>query len=58
MQSRPPETAPQDSTIELLVQIVGNQLKSEWTRKKTPNGHYEAYARAEVDEEESTNGFM
>jgi hypothetical protein len=58
MQYCPPETAPQDSTVELFVQIVGNQLKSEWTRKKTPNGLYEAYARAEVDEEESTNGIL
>lgn len=58
MQSRPPQIAPQDSTVDLFVQIVGNQLKSEWTRKKTPSGLYEAYVRAEVDEEESTNSIF
>ncbi len=55
MQSHLPQVAPQDPIVELFVQTVGNQLKSEWTRKKSPNGLYEAYALAEVDEEGSTN---
>ncbi|KAL5383084.1 hypothetical protein DPSP01_006066 [Paraphaeosphaeria sporulosa] len=56
MQSRSP--SPQDAVVELFVQIVEVQLTSEWTRKKIPNGLYEAYARAEVDEEESVNGIF
>jgi hypothetical protein len=58
MQPRPSKIAPQDPTVELFVQTVGTQLKSEWTRQKTPNGLYEAYAGAEVDEEGSTNGIF
>lgn len=53
MQSRSP--APQDLVVENIIQVVGNHLKAEWTRKKIPNGLYEAYARAELDEEESAN---
>ncbi|KAH8722825.1 hypothetical protein GQ44DRAFT_346390 [Phaeosphaeriaceae sp. PMI808] len=51
-------SAPQDSTVELFVQIVRNQLKSECKCKKTLDGLYEAYARAEVDEGEYTNGIL
>jgi hypothetical protein len=58
MQSRLLETVSQDSIVVSFVQIVGNQLACEWTRKKIPNGLYEAYVCAEADEGESTNGIM
>lgn len=58
MQSCPPDIASEEDIVKTFIQITGNQLHSEWTRKKTPHGLYKAYALAEKDEQDSTNGIF